>query len=322
MKRLVLGLLVLAALLAAGSCQKKISDIVKKTAEAAGLSAAQGEGLVADDKSGFVILGALPLWDITEGQLKWKDNLQIGEKLSLTGSSQKASQSGKERDFLQVRRDSGKEGWARADYVIPRSMLAVITAEEAILYTQPKNTSPTGKSLPRMTILAIHRDSAAEAFLRISAVDAEQVLQKELFIRNEGLSTSAADVQSAVLFQLAAQAKNAKQKEALLRSAVTDHPGSAFIAQVEEALAALAAPSSRATEGFFATLVASNDKVNVRSQPDETSGAVVGQLSAGQQVEVEEKTVESYPIGEQNAPWYRIREPAGWVYGAFLKAEE
>jgi hypothetical protein len=151
---------------------------------------------------------------------------------------------------------------------------------------------------------------------------AEQILQKETFIRNEGLSTSAADVQTAVLFQLAAQSKNAKQKEALLRSAVTDHPGSAFMAQVEEALAALTASSTKATERFFATLVASNDNVNVRSEPDENTGTVVAKLSAGQQVEVEEKTVESYTVGEQSASWYRIQEPAGWVCGAFLKAVE
>jgi hypothetical protein len=322
MKRFLVLFLALSALLLPSSCEKKISDIVKQTAEATGLAGAAETGLVSDDKSGFVILAALPLWDIVEGQTKWKETLQIGEKLSLLGTSLKATQSGKERDFLQVRRDSGKEGWARTDYVIPKSMLAVITAEEVILYAQPKNTSPTGKALPRMTILAIHRDTAAEAFLRISAVDAEQILQKEVFIRNEGLSTSADDVQTAVLFQLAAQSKNAKQKEALLRSAVTDHPGSAFLAQVEEALAALTASSTRATERFFATLVASSDKVNVRSEPNESTGAVVGQLAAGQEVEAEEKTVESYTIGEQNASWYRIREPAGWVYGAFLKTVE
>ncbi len=322
MRRFVVLAFVLSALLLTGSCEKKISDIVKQTAEATGLSASEGGGLVADNKSGFVILGALPLWDIAEGQLKWKDNLQIGEKVGLLGAATKAVQYGKEREFLQVRRDSGAEGWARTDYVIPDSMLAVITAQEAILYTQPKNTSPTGKALPRITILAIHRKSAAEAFLRISAVDAEQILQKEVFIRNEGISTTADDVQSATLFQLASLSKNAKQKEALLRSAVSDHPGSAFIAQIEEALTALTASSTRATERFFATLAASNDSVNVRSEPNENTGTVVAKLSAGQQVEVEEKTVESYTIGEQSASWYRIREPAGWVYGAFLKAVE
>ncbi len=282
------------------------------------------QGVVSDAKSGFCIMNNLPLYDLTAGVLKWKANCLLGEKLSLAGPSAKAVQGGKERDFVQVSRDSGATGWVRAEYLVPNSILAVITAEDAMIYSQPKNTAVTEQFIPKMTVIAIHKSSAAQAFIKASFVDpAGQTLQPEVFLRNDGISTRPDDTQTVILLQLAAQSKNLKQKEALLKSALKDYPASAFVTQVEEALAALTAPNSpgKPTEKFFATLVSKDDKVNVRSNPDETSGVVVAVLSKGQKVEVEEKTAQEYPIGTMKTPWYRIKEPAGWVYGGFLEEE-
>jgi hypothetical protein len=37
-------------------------------------------------------------------------------------------------------------------------------------------------------------------------------------------------------------------------------------------------------------------------------------------VDVLEKTTDSFAIEGNNAPWFRIKEPAGWVFGASLAA--
>jgi hypothetical protein len=285
---------------------------------------ASQQAAVADAKSAFVVMGGLPLWDLANGNLTLKETIPLGEKLALLGQSAKALQSGKERDFLQVKRDSGKEGWVRAEYAVPSSILAVVTADDAVIYTEARNTAATGSLVPKMTVLAIHSDSGGQAFIRVTFYDpAAKVLSRGVQLKNEGVSSRPDDVQAAILIQLAAASKNLIQKEAFLKSAAKDHPGSAFIAQIQEALAALASPTpSRATEEFFAAMQSADDGVSVLDAPDEATGKVVATLSTGQKVDVIGKTSDTYAVGDLTAPWYRIREPAGWVYGASLALSE
>ena len=279
---------------------------------------------VADAQSGFVILAGLGLADITDGAVKYVDSLTLGEKVSLTGQARKAGPAGSERDFVEVRRESGKAGWARADYVVASSMLGVVTADGAVIYSEPKNTGATAKIVPKLSILAIHAETAGQAFIRITTYDpAAKVLSHDVYMKNEGVSTRGEDVQSAILLLLAAASDKPTQKRAFLQSAAKDYPGSMFITQVEDSIAALnAPPPSRETEKFFASMASTADAVNVRDAPDETTGKVVATLANGQAVDVEEKTVESYTVLDKTAPWYRIKEPAGWVFGAWLSTGE
>lgn len=278
---------------------------------------------VADEKNGFCVMADLPVLDIADGKLTTKSSLQIGEKVALPGQTTKAVQAGKGRDFVKVRRDSGTEGWARAEYIVARSILAV-TTEESVIYSDPRNTGATTATVPPMTILAIHSDSGGQAFIRVTGYDqSAKVLLKGVLLKNEGVSARPDDVQAVILLQLAAASKNAKQREAFLSSALKDHPGSAFLPQLQDALAALKAPPppvEKAADAYSAVMAAAEDAVAVRDSPDETSGKVVATLAKGQGVDVEEKTRDADTIGNTSAPWYRIREPAGWVFGASLSS--
>ena len=309
MGRAFTAVTVFASVLLLLSCEKK--PPAQKPARAS----------VADEKSGFSIMPDLPLWDLAGGRLTLKETLQLGEKVDLLGQSAKATQAGKERDFVRIRRDSGREGWARPDFIVSRSILAVTTTEDAVVYSAPKNTAATTTVIPRMTVLAIHSDSGGETFIRVTAYDpTAKTLLREVFLRNEGVSAKPDDVQSLILLQLADASRSAKQKEAFLTSAIKDHPGSVFMTQLVEARAALKAASAlgKAAEAFSATLAVGEDNVSVRDAPDEKTGKVVAALSRGQKVEVVEKTKGSYAVEDRSAPWYRIREPAGWVHGASL----
>jgi len=161
--------------------------------------------LVADEQSGFCILDLLPLWDIEAGQTQWKECLRIGEKVALSGSHAMALQYGIERDFVQVRRDSGTEGWVRTDHIVAEATLGVTIADEAILHAHPDSASGTGKTIPKMTILAIHRQSAPGIYLRVSVVDADHILRKQAFLHRKDISTAADDVQRAMQWQMACQ---------------------------------------------------------------------------------------------------------------------
>ena len=218
-------------LLASVGCQQK--------PEHAGPSA-----IVADARNVIVMMPDLPLWTVAQGALGPTNvTIPIGEKLALIGPPQKFTQSGKEREYQQVRRVSGEEGWVRSDYVASRAILAVVTAEEAVIYSAEANSAATTESLPRMTILVIHSETGGMPFIRVSCYDpSSKAMRRYAALRNEGVSARPSDVQAAILLQLAASSKSARQQKAFLTSAITDYPDSIFIADLQAALGALSAP--------------------------------------------------------------------------------
>jgi hypothetical protein len=224
----VVAILVLLALL---SCEQKPARSIPAAT-------------VADAKSALVIVGDLPLWSLAQGTLTQKEIIPIGEKLALTGQAQKAVQSGKERDFLGVRRESGSEGWARSDFLVSKAILAVIASDNAVIYSAPANTAATTESIQRMTIVAIHSESGGMSFIKVTCFDpASKMLLRNVYMRNEGVASRHTDVQAAILLQLAAGSKSAKQKQAFLTSAMKDYPDSVFEADLRAALEALTNPA-------------------------------------------------------------------------------
>jgi len=148
------------------------------------------------------------------------------------------------------------------------------------------------------------------------------MLLKGVYLRNEGVSSKPSDVQAAILLQLAAASKNAKQKQAFLSSAAKDYPDSIFMPDLTQALAALNAPPppppTPTQPASAAVMMTLEDAVSVLDAPDPTAGKVIVTLSKGQKVEIQEQTVGTDTIGGQTAHWYHIKEPAGWVFGSSL----
>jgi hypothetical protein len=197
---------------------------------------------IADSKSCFSIVPDLSLWGFSGTALTQKGTVQIGEKLALLGQTRKATLNGKERDFLSVRRDTGTEGWVRADSVVSNAILAVTTSE-VVIYSVPRNTAATTATIARMTVLAIHSDSGGMPFIHVSVFNAQQKPSvSEVWLRNEGVSARPDDVQAAILLQLAAASKSSKQQEAFLSSGIKDYPQSLFLPQLQQAFEALHAP--------------------------------------------------------------------------------
>jgi hypothetical protein len=282
------------------------------------------QAIVADGRSAFTVIADLPLWTLSQGILTQKETIPIGEKLALLGQSSKIVQAGREREFVQVRRMSTSEGWVRADYVVSRSILAVVTTDDAVIYTVPHNTAATTASIPRMTILAIHAETGGMTFLRVTGFDpAAKLLLRGVYLRNEGVSSKPADVQAAILLQLAAASKNPKQQQAFLKTAVKDYPDSIFMPELTAALAGPAAaqapqaPKGIPTVPASGTMTTAADGVKVYDTPDEKAGKVLATLARGQRVEIQEKTAAD-SAADPGSAWYRIRDPMGWVSGASL----
>jgi hypothetical protein len=286
--------------------------------------------VVADSKNGFCLVNGLSVWDLGGAQPRQASTLQIGERVALTGKRTNATLFNKDRTVIEIRRDSGTQGWVREEFIASDSVLGVVTAEEAVLYTQPRNTGATGRTLSTMTIFAIRRDSAAQTFVRIAVYDTDALaVKRDLFLRNEGISSRVAEVETAVLCRLAADATNRTQREAYLKSALADYPASLFADRVHSLLegsggsggtggTAPEAANASDTELTGGAMAATQDNVHVLSAPDDTTGTVVASLVRGQTVQVEERTKGRTRIGSLSAPWYRIADPPGWVFGAFL----
>jgi hypothetical protein len=302
--------LALAALLSLISCQQKDAH-------------SPVPAVVADAKSALAIIADLQLWAIAQDALTFMEYIPIGEKLALLGQTEKVTQSGKERTFLRVRRESGSEGWVRSDFVVSNAILAVITGDDPVLYTAAGNTAATTETIPRMTIVAIHSDTGGMSFIRITCYDAKaKMLLRSVYLRNEGVSSLPADVQSAILLQLAAASKNAKQRQAFISSAVKDYPDSIFQPELREALSPRAGAPSSALIAASGTMMVVGDAAKVFDAPDSVEGKLLATLPKGQTVEVVERTAESATLGGRTAPWYRIVEPSGWVFGAALGTGE
>jgi hypothetical protein len=203
------------------------------------------QAIVADAKSAIVIVDDLPLYNLAGSTLTAaKETIPIGEKVAIAGPSQKITQSGKEREYLHIKRDSGADGWVRADQVESRAILAVIATDDAVIYSAEANSAATTESIPRMTIVVIHTESAGMPFIHVTCYDqSAKIMLRNVFLRNEGVSAKPADVQAAILLQLAAGSKSPKQQKAFLTSAIKDYPDSFFMTDLQGALDALTAPA-------------------------------------------------------------------------------
>jgi len=202
------------------------------------------QAIVADAKNAVVIVGGLLLYNLAGGALTaTKETIPIGEKVAIVGPSQKITQGGKEREFLHVKRDSGSDGWVRADLVVSKAILAVIATDNSVIYSAESNSAATTESIPRMTIVAIHSETGGMPFIRVTCYDpAAKIMLRNVALRNEGVSAKPSDVQAAILLQLARASKSPKQQKAFLTSAIKDYPDSIFLPDLQSALDALSAP--------------------------------------------------------------------------------
>ncbi|MCL2880857.1 MAG: SH3 domain-containing protein [Treponema sp.] len=255
---------------------------------------------------------------------KWEASMSLGEKVVVMEKRRATfSGDGKVYDFIAIRRDNGKEGFAWDSQIAAGSSLAVVTDDKANLFRSPKTIDVTGQILSRKTIVVINSDSESDGFAEIKAYDPVAQAYRQNFIRLSSISKKDSDIQSSILLQTAEPLKNEGsekvRRDALLEAASLDYPDSAFSADINKLI-------NPDTQASFSTesagkpfMTVNDDNVNVRDIPDSSIGKVIGQLNKGDEVTVSNQTTETATIDGQSARWYRITEPVeGWVFGAFL----
>jgi hypothetical protein len=227
---------------------------------------------------------------------KWDDSMALGEKVQV-GKPRRVTFAGDKKayDFLEIRRDNGKDGLAWASQIARGGSLAVITDEKANLYKSAKSIDVTDAVLPRKTVAVCFPDTERGGSVAIKAYDPETQITRQNFIRTAAISLEESDIQSSILLQTALPLKNEGtekvRRDALLEAALLDYPNSAFSADIQ----ALANPNTAVlikTEPASHSFMSVNDNdVNVRDLPDPVAGRVIGQLNEDDEVSVSEQTV-------------------------------
>jgi hypothetical protein len=142
---------------------------------------------------------------------------------------------GKTYDFVEVRRENGKEGFAWANQVAVGS-IAVVVDEKANMFKTAKSVDITGKMVSRKTIVVMLSETESNGFVEFKAYVPIAKTYLQNFIRLDSLSEKESDIQSSILTQTAEPLKNEGadkvRKDALLEIAVKDYPDSIFVEEI------------------------------------------------------------------------------------------
>jgi hypothetical protein len=284
------------------------------------ISGAGGIGYILRGNASLMVLEA----DTGEATdtVKWAAAMTLGEKVTAMGN-RKATWNGRAYDFVEVRRDDGKEGLAFETQIAIGATLAVVVDDKANLYDKANAAAVTGLIISQKTIVAVISGTESDGYVEIKAYDPVADRNRQgIFIRLNSLSRKNSDIQSSILLQIAQPLKNEGadliRKEALLKAAMEDYSDSAFSAEI----IALVNPNAAVTiqtESVIRPFMSANADTEVRDLPDLVAGKLIGHLDAGKEVTVSERTVNESTVNGKRARWYRITEPfEGWVFGAYL----
>jgi hypothetical protein len=263
--------------------------------------------------------------DEESDKTKWTAAITLGDKVTV-GKARRLTFAGdgKVYDFVEIRRDDGKDGYAFATQIATDCTLAVVVDEKANLYKTAKTNDVTGDIISRKTVVAMLSGTESGNFVEIKAYDPIAERTRQNFVRLNSLSRKDSDIQSSILLQLAEPLKNTGsdkvRRDALLEAAMFDYPDSAFYAEIQALVNPNTAVSISTESAVNEFMTVIDDHVNVRGLPDSLAGRVIGQVARGIVVTVSEQTTDTSTVDGQTARWYHITEPLdGWIFGTFLE---
>ena len=271
----------------------------------------------------YVLINGCAMWQDSGVKLTWTENLTLGDKVTLLNRASKFKQDGEDREFLRAKAPDGKEGWVRTPYLSMKSSLAVVKADKAIIYSEPREVKITSRFVSNMTLVAVLQDGSTGGFAKIQGYDRAQkrLFTDSTFVSVDDLTTADMDINAVILYTVAVSSDDPALKKNLLKVAITKYGGTIFLPALQSA-SGVAPVVVKDTTPAVGAYVVNDDNVNVRSAPDEKNGQVVGKLSKGTHVDVTEMTSQTSTVGDSTAAWFHIKNPDGWVFGSFLDPSE
>ena len=187
--------------------------------------------------TGVILVHGTPLYDESNRVLKALDYLYLGDMVTLLNRTATFPENGKDRDFTRVRSPGGKEGWVRTQFMATKASLGVVTADRAVIYSEPRDVKLTAKTIGALTLVAVLQDST-DAFAHVQGFDAAQgvLFTDSTFVNQSDVSQSSADVNAAILIVVAAATKDAVVKKNLLTIALKKYSQSVFLSRIQAGL--------------------------------------------------------------------------------------
>jgi hypothetical protein len=269
-----------------------------------------------------VVLSRATLWVEKEGVMNPGTQAGKGDAVIWKNEVKNAPRSiDKEtRDYARVEID-GKDYWIQSVLVASEAVPGVIIAEDTMRYSKALLTAPNsrGATIPLHSLVAVHTNQETGIFTGVSAyLDETRTVVAGEFIKKENVTISPADVQAMQLYSLALEAKTDVLKKEYLRNALD--LDSRFNDIIEQELYGFAG-ANITTESLAAYDIAVvRPGCTVYEEPAIRSRDL-GPLPVGSLVTVVERTENEVRLNSgDTARWYKIIEPAGWVFGAYLDA--
>jgi hypothetical protein len=195
------------------------------------------QGYALRVNTGFYIINGEDKGDSTT-TTKWDSGLTLGDSVTL-GNPRKLTYDKKEWDFVEVRLNNKKQGFAIANQISVGGRLAVVIEEKANLFSEPTVAKATNTVVARKTVLVYFPETESGGFVEIKGVDYETKYLISGYMRLASFSRNDSDIQASILLQTAEVMTSDKQtiaKTAILKAAVEDYPDSVFNSEIRKIL--------------------------------------------------------------------------------------
>jgi hypothetical protein len=187
-----------------------------------------------------VLVNGAPLYEETNKVLKALEYLTLGDIVTLLSKTGVFKESGRDRDFTRIRAFSGKEGWVRTQYIATKAGLAIVKAEEASIYSEPRVVKLTDKHISAMTLVAVLQEGSSSSYAKVQGYDTAQkmLFTDSTYVSVDDLTASEADVNAAILYDVALATRDATVKKNLLKVALMKYGSTMFLDKIQAALGA------------------------------------------------------------------------------------
>ena len=192
---------------------------------------------------------------------KWISGISLGEKMTWLGET-KHDDAGKV-DYVKVRLSDGTEGWASANFIIPKSKAGAITAS-SFFYKRPDLSTVTDKSFEPLDFVAVTNDQGD--WVEVTGKRRKNNYVEKGWLNKTGLSFDDKDVAVASMTAKAMSNNDAEKRKGDLEKILKNSAvaSSQLLTEVQKLLADMSSYSSN-------TRRVKSDRAYFYGSPDENS---------------------------------------------------
>ncbi|MEM7373081.1 MAG: GW dipeptide domain-containing protein [Bacteroidota bacterium] len=234
------------------------------------------------------------------------------------------------RTYMKVRLKDGEIGWVH-EYLFERYAILAAITNEVEIYRRPDLMTLREDKLEKGEIIVVIEDSMSLTYKDWLHVSNREKKKKGWIRRANVLSFSQDDVQLALRYHIAKQAKDLDVKKTRLEEILSDESfkESQLLDMVQEELKTvddqlLPKSSSREQSASHARQAMQNHlqiteaSAPVYHSPDSNSESKITELKAGDVCVVLE-VGDKVQVGRNNDYWYKVQheENEGWIHGSY-----